>query len=254
MSNPTGRVRVDVPGANEGDPLTHEGTARRYLMLRLSLLGKPLGAVFAHFAQTYRSAEEAQCAFADAVAAAAAGKGTPAEAAAKLAATMDGSAMLVEALASVVLLPLDTVLTALRHGLHGSDRCRDKGPTIVGGVTVDRALDSVGNLLRHRHEWVRRIVAGERLEARQQTSITSLMRVVRRSADVTDRDAYDDFPYVERPCADVLDALSGFARDGNGASYESVHDRVALAGQLTIGNKFHPRGVVVPGAIPVIEI
>lgn len=161
MSNPKGRVRVDVSGANEGDPLTHEGTARHYLMLRLSLLRKPLGAVFAQFTQTYRSAEEAQCAFADAVAAVAAGKGTPAEAAAKLSATMDGSEMLVETLASVVLLPLDTVLTALRHGLHGSDRCRDEGPTIVGGVTVDRALDSVGNLLRHRHEWARRIAAGE---------------------------------------------------------------------------------------------
>jgi hypothetical protein len=247
-------VRVDVSGANEGDPLKHEGTARHYLMLRLSLLRKPLGAVFAQFTETYRSAEEAQCAFADAVAAAAAGKGTPAAAAAKLAATMDGSAMLVETLASVVLLPLDTVLTALRHGLHGSDRCRDEGPTIVGGVTVDRALDSVGNLLRHRHEWVRRMAAGEPLQARQQTSITSLMRVVRRSPDVTDRDAYDDFPYVERPCADILDALSSFARDRNEASYESVHDRVVLAGQLTISNKFHPRAVAASGTIPVVEI
>jgi|GEM_PF-7039260 len=80
------------------------------------------------------------------------------------------------------------------------------------------------------------------------------MRIVRRSADVADQEAYDGFPYVGHPCADVLDALSDFVRDVYKARYESVHDRVVLAGQLTINNTFHPPVVAVPGAIPVMEL
>jgi hypothetical protein len=78
-------VRLHISGPADDDALTHEGTAHVYLLSRLRLLQKPLGVVFDQFSQTYRAAEEAQRGVVEAVAAVAAGKGTPEDAAAKLA-------------------------------------------------------------------------------------------------------------------------------------------------------------------------
>jgi hypothetical protein len=148
--------------------------------------------------------------------------------------------VIIRALASALLLALDGLLSDLRtRTRNGDDRCTDDGPELAHGVTVDRALDAVGNYVRHAHEWRLHDYRQTWPNKRQLRSIIALARLS-TTMPIKDNDAEEAYKtYTEtNPPLMVLDLLCDYEQNGPSASYENVERKILEAGVCIIRASF----------------
>jgi hypothetical protein len=143
---------------------------------------------------------------------------------------------MVEALASGILLALDGALSDLRMRLRKNDRCTDDGQELRYGVTVDRALDAVGNYVRHRHEWLMHDFAATWPNETQIRSVKPIAQLSTRMPIESAQDAYIQFTLADPP-AMILDLLCGFDSHGYDCTFESVEAKVLAAGTTRSGRR-----------------
>jgi hypothetical protein len=158
--------------------------------------------------------------------------------------TIDASKGTLKATASGLLLALDGMLTDLRVRLRGKEQpwCTCDGPELRNGVTVDRALDAVGNYIRHEYEWQVHDYRATFPEGRELKSIIALARLS-TSMPIEEGDseaAYEQYT-LTRPALMVLDLLCEFERDGPSATYATVERKMLDAGNCTILKTFESR-------------
>lgn len=144
------------------------------------------------------------------------------------------------AIASALLLALDGLLSNLRVRVRrGRERCTDDGPELRNGVTVDRALDAIGNYVRHEHEWRLHDYRGTWPDNRQLRSIAAIAKLSTTMPIEWDdaEEAYIQYTQTN-PTIMLLDMLSNFEDYGPDSSYENVERKVLDAGICTIKATF----------------
>jgi hypothetical protein len=157
-----------------------------------------------------------------------------------------------KAVAASLLLPLDNLLGDLRFRLSGSERCRDDGPQLLHGVTVDRALDAFGNYFRHEHEW-RNLDVSNNLPNKEQ--LRSMLPIARLSTTMPIGDDEAAEAYIQytltSPAILILDLLCDFKKYGPDTSYDVVEQKIFHAGVATIARVFAPS--TGQSDLPVVE-
>ena len=144
----------------------------------------------------------------------------------------------VEFAAEAMLLPLDSFLGSLRFMLFGNDHCRDDGPVLRYSITVDRALDAIGNYARHSFEWFAHDFNNTWPSSFQHKSIRPLAQLTTPGRIDDPAAAYRAFTAVELPGAYVLDLLAKYGIDGPRASYKTVEGVVYAAALGSINRRF----------------
>ena len=107
---------------------------------------------------------------------------------------------MVELSAQTLILALDGLLSEIRFSLSDSDVCRDDGPELRNGVTVDRALDAAGNYMRHSHEWFSHDWKPTWPQGQQLVSIRAIAKLFAPYPIDDEQDAYMAFTQVAYPC------------------------------------------------------
>ena len=118
--------------------------------------------------------------------------------------------------AETLMLPLDAFLTSLRCALTGDETCTDDGPELRNGVTVDRAVDAVGNYVRHRDGWFAHDFADTWPSKRQMRSVQPLAQLRSSTPLHCPKDAYIEFTSIPLVAAYVLDLLGDYENLGPG--------------------------------------
>jgi hypothetical protein len=140
--------------------------------------------------------------------------------------------------AQALVMPLDAMLAKFRFNLFGDYRCKDDGPELRNGVTVDRALDAVGNYARHEYEWFAHDRKDTWPEGQQKRSITPLAKLHTSCPIEDNRDAYMEFTSIEIPAAFVLDLIGNYETDGPDMTYRTVESKVYAAALKSIERRF----------------
>jgi hypothetical protein len=140
--------------------------------------------------------------------------------------------------AEALMLPLDALLTSLRFGLTGNGMCTDDGPELRNGVTVDRAVDAIGNYVRHRDEWFSHDYAETWPNERQMRSVRPLALLYSSQQIEDARAAYMAFTSISLPPAFVLDLLGDYEALGAEMTWRVVESRIYAAALRSIERRF----------------
>ena len=140
--------------------------------------------------------------------------------------------------AETLLLPLDAMLSSLRFALTSCDRCTDDGPELRNDVMVDRAIDAIGNYVRHRHEWFSHDYAKTWPTKQQMWSVKPLAQLHTSRTIEDAEDAYMEFTEISLPPAFVLDLLGNYSVDGPDMSFGTVESMVYSAALNSIKRRF----------------
>lgn len=149
-----------------------------------------------------------------------------------------GAQRMVELSAQTMLLVLDGFLSEIRFSLTGSDICRDDGPELRNGVSVDRALDAAGNYVRHSHEWFSHDWKPTWPQGQQLRSIQAIAKLFAPYSIDNEQDAYMAFTRVSYPMSSILDLLSDYENRGNDAEYATVEAMIREAALATARRAF----------------
>jgi hypothetical protein len=156
-------------------------------------------------------------------------------------ATIDAARGTIDALSLSLLLAFDNLLTDVRIRLRGEQNayCTNDGPELRNGVTVDRALDAVGNYLRHENEWRLHDYRTTYPSGQQLRSIWAIARLSTSEPIGADdgEGAYAQYT-LTRPGPMILDMLADYERKGAEASYEDAESKVREAGMCTVRASF----------------
>ena len=142
-------------------------------------------------------------------------------------------------------MPLDALLTSLRFGLKGSGECSDDGPDLRNGVSVDRAVDAIGNYVRHRDEWFAHDYADTWPSKRQLRSVRPLAQLSTSRPIADAQDAYVEFTSIPLPPAFVLDLLGDYETLGPEMTWRIVESRIYAAALKSIEKRFAPPAAAV---------
>lgn len=147
----------------------------------------------------------------------------------------------VELAAEALAMSLDSVLTSLRFRLFGKDVCCDHGPQLRNGVTVDRALDAIGNYVRHGWEWFSHDY-GSTWPSKQQTRSIAPLAQLHTTRPIGDsEDAYQEFTLITMPATFVVDLLGDYATLGPKMTFAVIEHKVSLAAMSSIEARLGPR-------------
>lgn len=149
----------------------------------------------------------------------------------------------VELSAQTLILMLDDFLSKIRFSLTGFDACRDDGPELRNGVTIDRALDAAGNYVRHSHEWFAHDWKSTWPQGQQLTSIRAIARLFAPYPIENEQEAYIAFTRVSYPMISLLDLLSDYEKNGNDSRYAIVEVKVREAAIASVRRAALPEAV-----------
>jgi hypothetical protein len=231
------RVSLCIPGALPSTGSFDQGGVTRWFARALEVRRPSHERLFAQYLEAYRIAE-----------------GTANELRSRLASVDDGirypgdmaidfkileqRRIDVSVAAENLLVPLDAMLGGLRFRLFGSDVCKDHGPILRNDKTVDRALDAIGNYVRHAFEWFSHDYHDTQPTAQQERSIKPLAQIY-TSRPITDaEDAYEEFTLIPLPPAFVLDLLADYEMAGPRMTYRTVEAKVYAAALKSIECRF----------------
>lgn len=142
--------------------------------------------------------------------------------------------------AEALMLPLDGLLTSLRFGLKGSGVCYEDGPELRNGVTVDRAVDAIGNFVRHRDEWFAHDYADTWPNTQQLRSVRPLALLSAPHPIDDAKDAYMAFTSISLPPAFVLDLLGDYEALDAEMTWRVVESHIYAAALKSIERRFTP--------------